>query len=85
MFYGNIETQGTKGAQWTPMKSQSQILKSLSPQKFSLRHPLYDISASVRNLSEQLFGFTSNHHLETSIENVHNFCVFYKPLVSSDL
>jgi len=27
-----------------------------------LRHPRYDISAKLRNLSEQLFGFTMHYH-----------------------
>ena len=44
------------------------ILRIPVATEFLLRHPRYDISANVRSLSEQLFGFTSDHHLETSIE-----------------
>lgn len=35
----------------------------------SFNNPRYDISANVHSLSEQLIGFTSNHHLETFIES----------------
>ena len=40
--------------------------------RFSLRHPCYDISANVRSLSEQLFGFTMhyNGHRESTYVTV---------------
>jgi len=43
------------------------MIKSVLPQKFSLRHPRYDLSAQLRCLSEQLFGFTMhyNRHRES--------------------
>jgi hypothetical protein len=43
------------------------MIKSLSPQEFSLRHPRYELSAKLRCLSEQLFGFTMhyNRHRES--------------------
>ena len=47
---------------------QSQILISPLPQRFSLRHPRCDLSATLRSLSEQLFGFTMhyNRHREST-------------------
>jgi hypothetical protein len=30
--------------------------------KFSLRHPRYDVSATLRSLSEQPFGFTMHYN-----------------------
>jgi len=40
-------------------------------EEFSLRHPRYDVSATLRSLSEQLFDFTMHYHGHRAIYLCH--------------
>jgi len=59
---GPATLMAIKKSSRSPMKSsKSNTIIPVATKKFSLRHPRYDISATLRSLSEQPFDFTMHY------------------------